>query len=88
MAELFGVQRPAITKHLKNIFNEGELKEKEISSILEHTTKHDAIKGKTRRKGDFKSPNNPKIYNLIYILISYIVEIIQRGGYSVCLISI
>jgi len=50
MADLFGVQRPAITKHLKNIFNEGELKEKEVSSILEHTTKHGAIKGKTQTK--------------------------------------
>jgi predicted XRE-type DNA-binding protein len=24
IAELFGVQRPAITKHLKNIFEDGE----------------------------------------------------------------
>ena len=28
MAELFGVQIPAISKHLKNIFAEGELDEK------------------------------------------------------------
>ena len=37
MSELFGVQRPAITKHLKNIFESGELKEDSVSSILEHT---------------------------------------------------
>jgi hypothetical protein len=37
MAELFGVQRPAITKHLNNILKEGELNEKSVSSILEHT---------------------------------------------------
>lgn len=37
MAELFGVQRPAITKHLKNIFDSGELDENSVSSILEHT---------------------------------------------------
>jgi len=37
MAELFGVQRPAITKHLKNIFESGELEESSVSSILEHT---------------------------------------------------
>ena len=37
MAELFGVQRPAITKHLKNIFDSGELEEDSVSSILEHT---------------------------------------------------
>ncbi len=37
IAELFGIQRPAITKHLKNIFETGELKEDSVSSILEHT---------------------------------------------------
>jgi hypothetical protein len=37
IAELFGVQRPAITKHLKNIFESGELVEGAASSILEHT---------------------------------------------------
>jgi len=37
IAELFGVQRPAITKHLKNIFESGELEEESVSSILEHT---------------------------------------------------
>jgi hypothetical protein len=37
IAELFGVQRSAITKHLKNIFESGELEEEAVSSILEHT---------------------------------------------------
>ena len=37
IANLFGVQRPAITKHLKNIFESGELEENSVSSILEHT---------------------------------------------------
>jgi hypothetical protein len=37
IAELFGVQRPAITKHLLNIFESGELEENSVSSILEHT---------------------------------------------------
>lgn len=36
IAELFGVQRPTITKHLKNIFDSSELDEKSTSSILEH----------------------------------------------------
>jgi len=35
IAELFGVKRPAITKHLRNIFNEGELDQNSVSSILE-----------------------------------------------------
>ncbi len=48
IAAVFGTQRPAITKHLKNIFNSGELNEEEVSSILEHTTKHGGIKGKAQ----------------------------------------
>ncbi len=30
MAELFGVNVPAISKHLKNIFEEGELQKKQL----------------------------------------------------------
>ena len=37
IALLFGVQRPAITKHLINIFADGELDENLVSSILERT---------------------------------------------------
>ncbi len=37
MADLFGVQVPAIAKHLKNIFVEGELQENSVISILETT---------------------------------------------------
>lgn len=37
MAELFDVKVPAISKHLKNIFSEGELVEKSVVSILENT---------------------------------------------------
>ena len=37
MGDLFGVQRPAITKHLNNIFQTGELDKKSVSSVLEHT---------------------------------------------------
>ena len=42
MAELFGVQAPAINKHLKNIFEEGELDEKVVISKMEITTPHGA----------------------------------------------
>jgi prophage maintenance system killer protein len=34
---LFGTKRPAITKHLSNIFKSKELQEKSVCSILEHT---------------------------------------------------
>jgi len=37
LVELFGVKRPAVTKHLLNIFKTGELVEDSVSSILEHT---------------------------------------------------
>ncbi|MDR0907667.1 MAG: virulence protein RhuM/Fic/DOC family protein [Rikenellaceae bacterium] len=36
IAMLFGTKRPAITKHLKNIFASGELDEESTCSILEH----------------------------------------------------
>jgi len=61
IGELFGVQRPAVTKHLKNIFESGELKEKVVSSILELTTPHGAIEGKTQTKA-------VKFYNLDAII--------------------
>ena len=37
LAELFGVQVPGINKHLKNIFESGELVEASVVSILEAT---------------------------------------------------
>ena len=43
IAELFGVQRPAVTKHLTNIFSSGELVEESVSSILEHTAGDDKV---------------------------------------------
>ena len=36
IATLFGTQRPAITKHLNNIFSSGELDRESTCSILEH----------------------------------------------------
>ena len=55
IAELFGTKRPAITKHLSNIFKSGELDENSVCSILEHT----ATDGKNYRT---------KFYNLDAIL--------------------
>ena len=48
MAELFGVQKAAISKHLKNIFESGELVEGVVVSKMETTTRHGAIEGKTQ----------------------------------------
>ena len=61
MAELFDVNVPAISKHLKNIFESGELDEKVVVSILENTTQHGAILGKTQTK-------QVKYYNLDAII--------------------
>jgi death-on-curing family protein len=55
IAQLFGTERPAITKHLNNIFKTGELNEQSVSSILEHT----AVDGKTY---------HTKFYNLDAII--------------------
>ena len=37
IALLFGVQIPAVSKHLSNIFREGELNKDSVVSILENT---------------------------------------------------
>ena len=61
MAELFGVQVPAISKHLKNIFEDGELKEEVVVSKMEITTPHGAVPGKEQRK-------DAQFYNLDAII--------------------
>ncbi|MEK9143317.1 MAG: virulence RhuM family protein [Patescibacteria group bacterium] len=71
IALLFGVQRPAITKHLNNIFESGELNENSGSSILEHT----AEDGKTYKT---------KFYNLDAILsVGYRVNSTQATQFRI-----
>ena len=48
MAKVFEVGVPAISKHLKNIFEEKELEESMVVSKMENTTIHGAIEGKTQ----------------------------------------
>jgi len=77
IAILFGVQRPAITKHLKNIFERGELQENLVSSILEHTTKHGAIEEKTQTQF-------VKFYNLDAIIsVGYRVNSTQATHFRI-----
>lgn len=52
MAELFGVHTPAISKHLKNIFEEGELQEEVVVSKMEITTPHKEQSGKNAKSFD------------------------------------
>lgn len=56
IAELFGTKRPAITKHLNNIYKSGELEESSTCSILEHVG------------NDGKQKYITKLYNLDAIL--------------------
>ena len=56
IAELFGTKRPAITKHLKNIYASEELDENSTCSILEHMG------------NDGKQTYSTKYYNLDVIL--------------------
>ena len=48
MAALFGVNIPAVSKHLQNIYEEGELRRDATVSKMEITTPHGAIPGKTQ----------------------------------------
>jgi len=71
IALLFGVQRPAITKHFKNIFDSRELYEDSVSSILEHT----ALDGKVYKT---------KFYNLDAIIsVGYRVNSTQATHFRI-----
>ena len=77
IAELFGTQRPAITKHLRNIFKSRELDESVVSSILEHTTQHGAIEGKTQNV-------KVKYYNIDAVLsVGYRVNSIRATQFRI-----
>lgn len=71
IAELFAVKRPAVTKHLINIFKTNELNENSVSSILEHTA-NDGKKYKT------------KFYNLdVIISVGYRVNSNQATQFRI-----
>jgi prophage antirepressor-like protein len=62
IASVFGVNRPAIIKHIRNIYNSGELKEQSTCSVLEQV----AADGKKRKMN---------IYNLdVIISVGYRVN--------------
>ncbi len=71
MAALFGVEVPAISKHLNNIFKSNELEEQSVISILE-TTATDSKKYKT------------KFYKLDAVLaVGYRVNSIQASQFRI-----
>lgn len=61
IADLFGVVRTVVTKHIGNIFTSGELKEQVVCANFAHTTPHGAIKGKTQE-------TITRFYNLVVII--------------------
>jgi len=77
MAELFGVGVPAISKHLKNIFDSGELAEEVVVSILETTTEHGAVAGLTQTQ-------QVKYYNLDAVIsVGYRVNSAQATQFRI-----
>ncbi len=50
MAELFGIDKSGISRHIKNIFATGELQEEMVVAKIATTTQHGAIAGKTQTK--------------------------------------
>src|SRR5690554_6361878 len=77
MAELFGVGVPAISKHLKNIFESKALHEEVVVSILENTIEHGAVAGLTQTQ-------QVKYYNLDAIIsVGYRVNSAQATQFRI-----
>ena len=77
IADLFGVDRTVVTKHLGNIFRSGELDEQLVCANFAHTTPHGAIKGKTQE-------TITKFYNLDAIIsIGYRVNSSQATAFRI-----
>ncbi len=71
LGQLFGRDRTVISRHIGNIFKEGELNEKVVCADYAHTTQHGAIKGKSQSK-------TTKYFNLdVIISVGYRVKSIK-----------
>ena len=68
MAELFQKDRTVITRHINNVFKEGELEKEEVCAKFAHTTRHGALTGK-------KQMQETVLYNLdVIISVGYRVK--------------
>ncbi|WP_216605141.1 RhuM family protein [Pelistega europaea] len=68
MATLFNRDKSTISRHIKNIFEEGELSENMVVANFATTTQHGAIQGKTQT-------HDVKFYNLdVIISVGYRVK--------------
>ena len=71
MCRLFGRERSVITKHIRNVFKEGELEEKEVCAKIAHTTPHGSLPGRTQVQ-------TATVYNLdVIISVGYRVKSLQ-----------
>ena len=71
MCQLFGRDRTVITKHINNIFKEGELVREVVCAKFAHTTPHGAVKGKSQIQ-------EVVLYNLdVIISVGYRVKSLQ-----------
>lgn len=71
LTELFGRDRTVISRHINNIFKEGELQRDMVCAKFAHTTQHGAIEGKTQI-------TETEYFNLdVIISVGYRVKSIQ-----------
>lgn len=71
LSHLFERDRTVIGRHIRNIFNEGELLEEVVCADFAHTTQHGAIEGKTQIK-------TARYYNLdIIISVGYRIKSVR-----------
>ena len=77
IAQLFGVDRTVVTKHIGNIFKSAELNEQLVCANIAHTTQHGAIKGKTQE-------TITRFYNLDMIIsVGYRVNSSQATAFRI-----
>ena len=71
MCKLFGRDRSVITKHIRNVFREGELEERLVCAKFAHATPHGAMPGRIQL-------SELTLYNLdVVISVGYRVKSVQ-----------
>ena len=77
MAELFQRDKSTISRHIRNIFTEGELDEKVVVAEIATTSPHGAMKGKTQN-------NITRVYNLdVIISVGYRVKSLRGTQFRI-----
>lgn len=77
LSQLFNRDRTVIGRHIKNIFDEGELVKEVVCANFAHTTQHGAIKGKEQTK-------TTQYYNLdVIISVGYRVKSLRGTQFRI-----